>query len=109
MRTRLALAFSLAAAFTGSAEAQAPALGFDQAAYVTCRQAQAMTPDARRALATFLAENSARRYGVTLPEDTRGAQIAFLVRGGCTLYPDAYLYTVVDRAVLAERSNLLKR
>src|SRR5262245_16264306 len=109
MRIRLALAFSLAAAFTGSAEAQAPALGFDQAAYVTCLPAQAMAPDSRRALATFLAENSSRRYGVTVPEDARGAQVAFLVRGGCSLYPDSYLYVVVDRAVLAERSNLPKR
>jgi hypothetical protein len=109
MRTRLALAFSLAAAFTGSADAQAPALGFDQAAYVTCRQAQAMTPDYRRAVATFLAETSARRYGVTLPEDARGGQIALLVRGGCSLYPDSYLYVVIDRAVQAERANLPKR
>lgn len=109
MRTRLALAFSFAAAFTGSAEAQAPALGFDQAAYVTCREAQAMTPDSRRVLATFLAENSARRYGVTVPEDARGGRVALLVRGGCSLYPDSYLYVVVDRAVLAERANLPKR
>ena len=68
-----------------------------------------MTPDSRRALATFLAEYSARRYGVTIPEDTRGAQLAYLVRGGCSLYPEAYLYSVIDKAVLAERSNLPKR
>ena len=109
MRIRLALAISIAAALTTSAQAQAPALQFGQAAYVTCREAHAMTPDARRALAMFLAEYSARRYGVTIPEDTRGAQLAYLVRGGCTLYPEAYLYSVVDKAVLAERANLPKR
>lgn len=109
MRARLALALSIAAALTTSAQAQAPALQFEQAAYVTCREAHAMTPDSRRSLAMFLAEYSARRYGVAIPDDTRGAQVAFLVRGGCTLVPDAYLYTVIDKAVLAERSNLPKR
>ena len=109
MRIRLALALSIAAALTTSAQAQAPALQFERAAYVTCREAHAMTPEARRGLAMFLAEYSARRYGVTIPEDTRGAQLAYLVRGGCTLYPEAYLYSVVDKAVLAERANLPKR
>ena len=109
MRTRLALALSIIAVLTGSAHAQAPIFQFDQAAYVTCREAHAMPPDARRALALFLAEHSARRHGVTIPDDTRGAQLAFLVRGGCTLSPDAHVFTVIDRAVLAERSNLPKR
>ncbi len=109
MRARLALALSIVAAFTTSAQAQAPALQFAQAAYVTCREAHAMTPESRRSLAMFLAEYSARRYGVAIPDDTRGAQVAFLVRGGCTLVPDAYLYAVIDKAVLAERSNLPKR
>ena len=68
-----------------------------------------MTPDSRRTLAMFLVEYSARRYGVTIPEDTRGAQLGFLVRGGCSLSPDSYLYAVIDGAVLAERSNLPKR
>jgi len=109
MHAGLALALSIAAALTTSAQAQTPALQFEQAAYVTCRDAQAMAPDSRRGLAMFLAEYSARRYGVTIPDDARGAQLAFLVRGGCTLSPDAHLYTVIDRAVLAERSNLPKR
>jgi hypothetical protein len=38
-----------------------------------------------------------------------GAQLAHLVRGGCTLAPDAYLFTVIDRAILAEQKNLPKR
>ena len=92
-----------------SAQAQSPALSFDQAAYVTCREAHAMTPDARRALATFLAERSARRYGVAIPNDDRGTQLAFLIRAACTLSPDAYLYAAVDRAVQAELARLPKR
>jgi hypothetical protein len=82
--------------------ARAQSMTFDQAAYVTCKEAQAMTPDARKALALYLADHAARHRGVTMPTDGRGGQIAYLVRGGCTLAPDAYLFTVIDRAILAE-------
>jgi hypothetical protein len=44
-----------------------------------------------------------------IPDDERGAQLAYLVRGGCTLAPDAYLFTVIDRAIVAERAKLPKR
>jgi len=90
------------------AHTQAP-LAFDQAAYVTCREAQNMQPEARRALAVFLAEHAARRRGVAIPDNEVGAQLAHLVRGGCTLAPDAYLFTVIDRAIAAELSKLPKR
>ncbi len=89
--------------------AQAQSLNFDQAAYITCREAHAMKPDARIALAISLAEHSARTRGVVLPDDERGGRLALLVRGGCTLSPDAYLFTVIDRAILAERDKLPKR
>lgn len=91
------------------AQAQSAALTFDQAAYITCREAHAMVPDARRAVATFLAEHAARRYSVRIPDGEAGGQLALLVRGGCTLYPDAYLLTVVDRAIAAELPKLPKR
>ncbi len=106
----LAAFMAAAAATGGAAQAQSPAaFVFDRAAYVTCREAQAMTPDARRTLATYLAEHSARFRGVVIPENERGAQIGFLVRGGCTLSPDAYLFVVIDRAVQAESPRLSKR
>ena len=89
--------------------AQGGQLTFDRAAYVTCREAQAMQPDARRQLAVFLAEHAARYRGITLPTDERGGQLGMLVRGGCTLAPDAYLFTVIDRAIVAEKANLAKR
>ena len=60
-------------------------------------------------LAISLAEHSARARGVIVPDDQRGAQLALLVRGGCTLSPDAYLFTVIDRAILAEKDRLPKR
>lgn len=89
--------------------AQAQSLKVDTAVYVTCREAQAMTPDARRSLAVFLAEHSAAHRGVAIPEDARGGNLAMLVRGGCTLAPDAYLFTVIDRAIQAEIGQLPKR
>ncbi|WP_395710564.1 hypothetical protein [Reyranella sp.] len=100
---------SLAVMASGPALAQTTSFAFDQAAYVTCREAQALQPNARRALATFLAEHVARKHGVVIPESEMGAQIGYLVRGGCTLAPDSYLFTVIDRAVRAEMANLPKR
>jgi hypothetical protein len=92
-----------------SAHAQVASLNFDQAAYVTCREAHAMQPEPRIALALALAAHVARHRGVVIPEGEQGAQLAHLVRGGCTLAPDAYLFTVIDRAVLAELAKLPKR
>lgn len=89
--------------------AQTAPLNFEQAAYITCREAQAMNADARRALAVYLAEHSARYRGVAVPDGQLGTHLGVLVRGGCTLAPDAYLFTVIDRAILAEKDKLPKR
>jgi len=110
MTTKLFVAAGLAlVAASASSQAQVPPLNFDQAAYVTCRDAQAMQPQARQALAVYLAEHAARHRGVAIPENEQGAQLAHLVRGGCTLAPDAYLFTVIDRALVAELPRLPKR
>jgi hypothetical protein len=106
---KLATTATVSLVVSASAHAQMATLTFDQAAYVTCREAQAMQPEPRKALAVYLAEHSARHNGVTLPDDDRGGQLATLVRGGCTLAPDAYLFTVIDRAIVAERSKLPRR
>ena len=108
MKTIVAAGALLLAA-TGAAQAQTAPLNFEQAAYITCREAQAMQVDARKSLAISLAEHSARHRGVAIPDDERGGQLALLVRGGCTLAPDAYLFTVIDRAILAEKDKLPKR
>jgi hypothetical protein len=92
-----------------AAQAQMPPTNFDQAAYITCKEAHAMQPEARKTLAIFLAEHASRYHGVTIPDGPEGAQVAYLVRGGCTLAPDAYLFTVIDRAIIAEMSKLPKR
>ena len=83
--------------------------GFETAAYVTCREAQALPQEQRRTLAVYLAEHSARYRGVRVPDGDPGTQLALLVRGGCTLAPDAYLFTVIDRAIVAELGKLPKR
>jgi hypothetical protein len=103
------VAAGLGAALLTSGAAQAQPLNFDQSAYITCKEAHAMNPEARKALAIYLAEHAARYRGVTIPDGPMGAQLAHLVRGGCTLAPDAYLFTVIDRAIVAEQKNLPKR
>ena len=102
-------AFALSLTVLASLTHAQSALTFDQAAYITCREAHAMSPDSRRAVATLLAEHAARRHGARIPDGQAGAELALLVRGGCTLYPDAYLLTVVERAILAELPKLPKR
>jgi hypothetical protein len=101
--------FLVSAAAQAQTPARAPTLSFERAVFITCKEAHAMQAETRRALAYYLAEYSARYRGVTIPEDSRGAQVAYLVRGGCTLAPDAYLFSVIDRAIVAEASNLPKR
>lgn len=109
MKGKILLAVGALLAAPVAAHAQTPRLSFDQAVYMTCRDAQVMQPEERKQLAIFLAEHSARYRGVTIPKDERGGQLAMLVRGGCTLAPDAYLFTVIDRAILAEKDKLPKR
>jgi hypothetical protein len=99
----------VAASAIAHAQAQGQAPSFDTAAYMTCRDAQNMPVEPRKQLAIFLAEHSARYHGVSIPDDEQGARLALLVRGGCTLAPDAYLFTVIDRAIVAELSKLPKR
>ena len=92
-----------------AAQAQLAPTNFDQAAYITCKEAHAMQPEPRKMLATYLADHAAAYRGVVIPDGEQGAKLALLVRGGCTLAPDAYLFTVIDRAILAEMSKLPKR
>ena len=66
--------FVVAAALVSVAgAAQAQPTNFDQAAYITCKEAHAMKPEARKALAVYLADHSARYRGVVIP-DARSAR-----------------------------------
>ncbi|WP_422035807.1 hypothetical protein [Reyranella sp.] len=100
---------ALAAILAADAVAQTQGLTFERAAYLTCREAHALPRNQRVALAEFLADHVARHRGVTIPDGEQGAQLASLVRGGCTISPDAYLFVVIDRAVAAESGRLPNR
>lgn len=109
MTSRFLLAAGALLLASTAAQAQIAPMNFDQAAYITCKEAHAMQPEPRKMLATYLANHAAAYRGVVIPDGEQGAQLAHLVRGGCTLAPDAYLFTVIDRAILAEMSKLPKR
>jgi hypothetical protein len=109
MTRKFLLAAGVAVAASTAARAQVAPTNFEQAVYITCKEAHAMKPEPRKMLAVFLADHASRYRGVVIPDDDRGTQVAYLVRGGCTLAPDAYLFTVIDRAILAELSKLPKR
>ncbi len=109
MTSRILLAAGALIVSAAAAQAQLAPTNFDQAAYITCKEAHAMQPEPRKMLATYLANHAAAYRGVVIPDGEQGAQLAHLVRGGCTLAPDAYLFTVIDRAILAEMSKLPKR
>jgi hypothetical protein len=55
-----------------SAQAQVAPLNFDQAAYITCREAHAMQVEPRRMLALYLADHAARHRGVAIPDGEQG-------------------------------------
>ena len=109
MTSRFLLAASALVLASTAAQAQIAPTNFDQAAYITCKEAHAMQPEPRKMLATYLANHAAAYRGVVIPDGDLGAHLAHLVRGGCTLAPDAYLFTVIDRAILAELTKLPKR
>ncbi len=109
MTSRFLLAASALLLASTAAQAQVAPTNFDQAAYITCKEAHAMQPEPRKMLATYLANHAAAYRGVVIPDGDLGTHIALLVRGGCTLAPDAYLFTVIDRAILAEMPKLAKR
>ena len=106
---KIVLAAALSLGLVPAAGAQTAPLNFDQAAYITCREAHAMNAEARRSVAVFLAEHSARYRGVVLSDGSHGTHLAHLVRAGCTIAPEAYLFTVIDRAILSEKDKMAKR
>ena len=84
-------------------QASGPAVDIEQAIYLTCREVSEMEPEARQAIAVALGRHSAAHRGLQLPLPAEaGDDLAYLVRGGCTLYPDAYLFAVIDRAIISE-------
>jgi len=99
----VALFVSTAASAQDVEPAAAVAVDVEDAIYLTCREVSEMEPEARRAIAVALGRHSAAHRGLQLPLPAEaGDDLAYLVRGGCTLYPDAYLFAVIDRAIVSE-------
>ncbi|CAN5711813.1 hypothetical protein BH11PSE3_BH11PSE3_26140 [soil metagenome] len=59
-------------------EAQRPPTYFDRAAYVTCREADAMPPEAGTTLMGYLTQHAAPFRGVKIANDESGALIGRL-------------------------------
>ena len=77
-------------------------MSFEQAAYVTCLDAQQMSEQQRMDIGLFLVENAARHYGISLHDnDQTGVELGNLARAGCTMFPNAYLFTILSSAVQA--------
>ena len=68
-----------------------------------------MNVEARKSLAIYLAEHSARYRGVAIPDDERGGELAMLVKR--RLHAGARRLPVHGdrRAILAEKDKLPKR
>lgn len=47
-------------------------------------------------------ENAARHYGISLHDNEQtGVELGNLARAGCTMFPNAYLFTILSSAVRA--------
>ena len=61
-----------------------------------------MSEQQRRNVGMFLAENAARHYGISLHDSEQtGVELGNLARAGCTMFPNAYLFTILSSAVRA--------
>ncbi len=103
-RTSTAVLFA-ATLMAAPAFAQDPGMSFDDAVYVTCREADAMPREQRVALAVALVRRAATHYGVALAEGSPAeAQLGTLLRSGCTTFPEAFVQTVAALAVRRQAS-----
>jgi hypothetical protein len=81
---------------------------FEELVYITCSEAQAMEPARCIEVARFLANHAAAHYGIALQETGEaGRELGILVRGACTMFPQAYLFGVVAQAVRVEAERLM--
>ena len=104
-RAQLLVAFAvggLMALPVQAQQAQTQTMSFEQAAYTTCLDAQQMSEQQRMDIGLFLVENAARHYGISLHDnDQTGVELGNLARAGCTMFPNAYLFTILSSAVRA--------
>lgn len=99
MKRILAVAVFPLALASASVFAQDLEMSFEDAAYTTCRDAQAMPREKRVAFAVALVKRASAFYGVPYAEgSTLDSRLGSLIRAGCTVYPSAYLHNVTATA-----------
>jgi hypothetical protein len=108
MRRALSLCLlGVAFAVTPAAAQEARIPPFEELIFLSCSEAQAMEPTERVAIARSLANRAAAHYGIALPDDEAvGRELGALVRGGCTMFPQALLFGVIAQAVRVEAERL---
>ena len=80
---------------------------FEELVFLSCSDAQAMEPTERVAVARYLADRAAAHYGIALADNEAvGRELGVLVRGGCTMFPQALLFGVIAQAVRVEAERL---
>ena len=99
MKRILAVVIFPLALVSGSVFAQDLGMSYEDAAYVTCRDAQAMPRQNRVAFAVALVKRASDFYGVPYVQGgSLDSQLGTLIRAGCTVYPSAYLHNVTATA-----------
>jgi hypothetical protein len=102
MKRILAVAIFPLALASAPVFAQDLGTSFEDAAFVTCLDAQAMPREKRVALAVALVERASNFYGVPYVEGgALDSQLGTLIRAACTVYPSAYLHNVTATAFRA--------
>lgn len=107
MRGLAILAGLASAAFTVGASAAEPAVPFEEAVYLTCQEVHAMPVQPRVDLVRQLAVHAGQRYGVQFRDNDKvDAELAAMIRAGCTMFPNASVFFIVSAAVKAEAEAL---
>ena len=88
------------ALLTTSAKANDLGMSFEKAAFLSCRDVQAMPSEQRTRFALALVERTTAHFNVAYTQGTPlDDEIATLIRSGCTVFPGAYLHNIVTMAV----------
>jgi hypothetical protein len=105
---RKAIAFALA--MTGlalPAAAQTTAVPFEKAVYYTCSDLDRMSKEERTAIALMLADHAAAHYGIRFRDNEKvDRELGAMVRAGCTMFPNAHVFFIIQAAVKAEAEKL---
>lgn len=99
MKRILAVVIFPLALVSGSVFAQDLGMSFEDAAYVSCLDTQAMPRENRVRFAVALVKRASNFYGLPYVEGgSLDSQLGTLIRAGCTVFPTAYLHNVTATA-----------